>query len=83
MATLQEIKPGQRIRVTMQHPRVSGDLLNCVEGVVVRFGQTKTGAWYAHSRDGKLWLDRVEIEKADGELVVCNLDQYSTVEVLS
>ena len=83
MATLQEIKPGQRIRVTMQHPRVSGDLLNCVEGVVVRFGQTKTGSWYAHSRDGKLWLDRVEIKKADGELVVCNLDQYSTVEVLS
>ena len=83
MANLQEINPGQRVRITMQNPRVSGDLLNCIEGTVMRFGQTKTGSWYAHSKDGKLWLDRVEIKKADGELTVCNLDQYSKIEILS
>ena len=84
MATLQDINPGQRIRITMQHPcGVSGDLRNSVEGTVQRFGQSKTGSWYAHSKDGKLWLDRVELKKADGELAICNLDQYSTIEILN
>lgn len=83
MANLQEINPGQRVRITMQHPKQSGDLLNSVEGTVLRFGQTKTGSWYAHSKDGKLWLDRVEIKKSDGELTVCNLDQYSKIEILN
>jgi hypothetical protein len=53
-----------------------------VEGTVVRCGQSKTGSWFAHSKDHKLWLDRVELRKDDGELVVVNLDQYSRVEVL-
>jgi hypothetical protein len=53
-----------------------------IEGEVVRMGQQKTGSWYAHSRDKKLWLDRLEIRKGDGELVVVNLDDRSHVEVL-
>jgi hypothetical protein len=83
MATIQDILPGQHIKITHQHPRGTGDLLNVVEGTVIRFGQSKTGSWYAHSKDGKLWLDRVELKKSDGELVVCNLDQYTTIDVVS
>jgi hypothetical protein len=82
MTTLRDINPGQRIRIIEQHPRFTGDLKACVEGVVLRFGQAKTGSWYAHSRDGKLWLDRVELKKDDGELAVVNLDQYSAIEIL-
>ena len=84
MTILRELSPGQRIRIIKQHPRgISGGLMSEVIGVVQRFGQAKTGSWYAHSRDGKLWLDRVELRKDDGELVICNLDQYCTVEVVS
>lgn len=82
MATIQDILPGQRVKITHQHPRLTGDLLNTVEGTVIRFGQSKTGSWYAHAKDGKLWLDRVELKKLDGELVVCNLDQYTTIDVV-
>lgn len=74
--------PGQRVRVTQQVPRLSGSQSISVEGTVVRFGQQKTGSWFAHSKDHRLWLDRLELRKDDGELVVCNLDRYSHVEVL-
>ena len=75
-------QPGQRIRITQQVPRLSGTLTTRIEGEVVSFGQSKTGSWFAHSKDKKLWLDRVELRKHDGELVVVNLDQYSRVEAL-
>ena len=54
-----------------------------VEGTVVTFQQQKTGSWYAHSRDHKLWMDRLELRKDDGEIVLLNLDHYSHVDVLS
>lgn len=75
--------PGARVRVTQQIP--FGKAANTVsfEGVVLRSGQQKTGSWFAHSRDDKLWLDRLELRKDDGEIVVCNLDQYSRVELLN
>jgi hypothetical protein len=74
--------PGQRIRITQQLPRGSGVSTIAIEGTLVRFYQGKTGSWYAHSKDHKLWLDRLELRRDDGEQVICNLDQYSRVEVL-
>ena len=80
---LVRLKAGMRIRVTQQIPRLSGAMVSQpADGVVVRFGQQKTGSWFAHSEDDKLWLDRVEIRKDDGELVVMNLDQFSRVELI-
>jgi hypothetical protein len=75
--------PGQRVRITQQVPRLSGAMSITVEGTVVKIGQGKTGSWFAHSKDHKLWLDRLEIRKDDGEQVVCNLDQYTHVDVLT
>ncbi len=54
-----------------------------VEGEILRVGQQKTGSWYAHSKDKKLWIDRVELKKDDGEIAYVNLDQHSHVEILS
>lgn len=77
-----DIRPGRRIRVTRQIPRGSGALVSRVEGEVLRVGQQKTGSWFAHSQDKKLWLDRVELRRDDGEIVVCNLDQMSLIEAI-
>lgn len=74
---------GSRVRVVQQIPKQTGSRATSVEGVVLRMGQQKTGSWFAHGRDKKLWLDRLELKKDDGELVVLNLDQYSRVEVIS
>lgn len=75
-------QPGQRVRITQQIPRQARIGTASVEGVVEAFEQQKTGSWYAHSEDKKLWLDRLRIRKDDGEIVYCNLDQFSRVEVL-
>lgn len=79
-ATATDIQIGDRVRVTQQIARVRGVWTNTVEGVVVNMGQAKTGSWFAHAKDDRLWLDRLELKRDDGELVVLNLDQYSRIE---
>ncbi len=77
-----EFKAGQRVAVTQQIPRKQGVWTGRVEGVVVRTEQKKTGSWYAHAKDDKLWLDRLVIRKDDGEVVVANLDAYTHIETI-
>jgi hypothetical protein len=74
------IKPGMRVRITQQMPLAQSTWTQATEGEVIRVRQAKTGSWFAHAKDDKLWLDRVELRKDDGELVVLNLDQYSVIE---
>jgi len=76
------VRPGMRVRITQAVPRQSGTMVTVVEGEVVQAGRQKTGSWFAHTKDHKLWVDRVELRKADGELVYCNIDQYTTVEMV-
>lgn len=82
MATQQVYQPGTRVRVTQQVPRpvTNTSLATEVTGTVVRYEQSKTGSWYAHAKDDKLWLDRLILKKDDGEIVYMNLDHYSLVE---
>jgi len=75
-----KLKTGDRIFVIQQIPRTDSTTTSRVEGTFVRFEQKKTGSWYAHGKDDKLWLDRLVLQKDDGEIVVCNLDQYSHLE---
>lgn len=71
---------GDRVRVVQQIPRRTGTMTTAIEGVVLRAGQQKTGSWFAHAKDKKLWLDRLELRLDDGEIAVINLDQFSRVE---
>ncbi len=74
--------PGSRVRVVKQLPKGSGVLVSETVGEVLRYGQEKTGSWFAHSADKKLWLDRLELRKDDGEIVVLNLDQFTKIELV-
>lgn len=78
--------PGQRLRITQQVPKLgnAGETISTtIEGTLVASAQSKTGSWYAHSKDHKLWLDRLQLKKDDGELVHVNLDQFTSIEVLN
>ncbi len=75
-------RAGQRVKVTQQVPQRDEVWTTAVEGRVLLSEQRKTGSWYAHAKDDKLWLDRLTLAKDDGEIVVINLDQYTHVEVL-
>jgi hypothetical protein len=84
MPLLQQLfSPGTRVRVTQQLPQTHAVWSSSVEGCVVRYRQVETGSWYAHAKNDRLWLDRLELELDDGELVVLNLDHYSFVEDLT
>lgn len=81
--TTDQFKPGQKVMVTQQIPQRDEVWTNKVGGEVVRYEQRKTGSWYAHSKDDKLWLDRLVVRKDDGEIVVFNLDPYTHVELVT
>jgi len=78
----QALAIGQRIEVTQQVPRQNQTYTTQTQGVVTKVEQKKTGSWYAHAKDQKLWLDRVYVRKGDGEIVVFNLDPLTHIEVL-
>jgi hypothetical protein len=77
---LDQFAPGQRVTVVQQLPQRQRVWSTGVTGTVVSYQQAKTGAWFAHTRDGRLWLDRLVLRKDDGELVVCSLDEYTHAE---
>jgi hypothetical protein len=82
MSETTSLKIGDRVRITQQVAARHYTLTSPVEGVVVRFEQKKTGSWYAHARDNRLWLDRVVLRRPDGEIMTLNLDGFSHVELL-
>jgi hypothetical protein len=78
-----QLRPGAKVKVTQQIAARDYALTSDVVGTVLSFEQKQTGSWYAHSKNDKLWLDRLLVRKDDGELTTLNLDDYSHVQVLS
>ena len=76
-----QLLPGARVKVTQQIAARHYALSAIVRGTVVEFGQKETGSWFAHSRDDRLWLDRLVLRKDDGEISTLTLDEYSQIEV--
>jgi hypothetical protein len=82
-ALREQIRPGAKVKVTQQIAARDYTWTSDVVGTVMEFEQKQTGSWYAHSKNDKLWLDRLLVKKDDGELTTLNLDDYSHVEVLT
>ena len=78
-----KLVPGAKVKVTQQIAARHYSLPTVVEGTIVSFAQKETGSWFAHSRDDRLWLDRLVIRKADGELTTLILDEYSHIVIVS
>lgn len=78
-----DLPPGTKVKVTQQIAARDYTWTSEIVGTVLGYEQKQTGSWYAHSKNDKLWLDRLMLRKDDGELITLNLDDYSHVEVLS
>jgi hypothetical protein len=75
--------PGSRVRITQQIARTNRKPWTItIDGVVESYEVSKTGSWFAHAKDDRLWLERLTLRRDDGEEVVCNLDRYSHIELL-
>lgn len=81
--TTQQLKPGQRIRVTQEIDRREGNWVHEVAGTVLAAQPEKTGSWHARGKDAKLWLQRIRLQKEDGEITTIVVDQHTRVEVLA
>ena len=79
----QQLVPGARVTVLQQfaHRDPAKAWTNRVTGTVLEYMQKPTGSWFAHSKNDKLWLDRLKLRRDDGELMTLNLDDYSHIEV--
>ena|SRR5688500_20024796 len=77
----QQLVPGARVKITQQIPARHYAWSADVRGTVVQFQQKQTGSWFAHSKNDKLWLDRLVLRKDDGEMTTLNLDDYSRIEL--
>ena len=82
-AIRKNLRPGVRVKVTQQIPARHYALTSDVTGTVVEYEQKQTGSWFAHSKNDKLWLDRLLVRMADGELTTLNLDAFSHIEILT
>ena len=80
--TTDDFQPGQRVKVVQQIPQRDEVWATEVVGTVEKYEQRQSGSWFAHAKGHRIWLDRLVLRKDDGEIVVCNLDNYTHVEVL-
>ena len=74
---------GTKVKVTQQIAARDYAMASDIRGTIVEYEQKTTGSWFAHSKNDKLWLDRLTLRKEDGELITLNLDDNTRVEIES
>ena len=77
-----DVRPGTRIKVTQRIDRRQGSWSSETIGTVLSVQAKPTGAWYAHGRNDKYWLVRIELQKDDGERSLLILDRHTELIVL-
>ncbi len=78
-----QLQPGALVEVTQQIVTRDKTWPNRTRGVILRYEQKQTGSWFAHSKDDKLWLDRLVLRLQDGEITSLSLDRYSQLNVVT
>ncbi len=77
-----DVRPGMRVCIAQTIERREGPWETRVEGVILSVQPKPTGSWFAHGKDDKLWLVRVDLLKDDGERSLLSLDRNTRIEVL-
>jgi len=79
--TRNRLKAGTRVRVQQQIAARDYSWTADIRGTIVQYEQKPTGSWFAHSKNDKLWLDRLVLKKDDGEITTLNLDEFSRIDI--
>ena len=79
--TRNRLKAGTRVRVQQQIAARDYSWTADIRGIIVQYEQKPTGSWFAHSKNDKLWLDRLTLKKDDGEITTLNLDEFSRIDI--
>ncbi len=76
------LPPGTPVSVRQKSRRREGALVSEVVGVVEEWEDRPTGSWFAHGKNGKLWLKRLKLRKVDGELSLITIDDATELAKL-
>ncbi|MEE9296948.1 MAG: hypothetical protein V3W34_18545 [Phycisphaerae bacterium] len=77
-----DVRPGMKIRVTQRIERRRGPWDTQTVGTILSAEPKATGSWFAHGKNGKYWLVRLELQKDDGEITTLTLDRNTRIMVL-
>jgi hypothetical protein len=77
-----QLVPGAQVKVTQQIAARDYTWTQEIRGTIESFAHKQTGSWFAHSKNDKLWLDRLVLKKVDGEITTLNLDDYTHIEIV-
>jgi hypothetical protein len=77
-----QLKPSRTVRVVQAVTMREGSWKTRIEGRVLSCMSEPTGSWYAHGKGDRLWLQRLRIQKVDGEIVDLILAENSIVTIL-
>ncbi len=71
--------PGTPVRIKQVLERRGDSYETEVIGVVEAWEDQPTGSWYAHGKNGRLWLKRLRLRKADGEVTSLVIDDRTFI----
>ncbi len=77
-----QFPPGTPVCVRQIVEQRVQDIETEVVGVVEAWVDEPTGSWHAHGKQHKLWLKRLKLRKADGELVLLVVDDGTSIAKL-
>ena len=83
MDTLDSLQVGVRVRVHQRIRRADLWVDFVVEGELVALERRPTGSWFAHGKNGRLWLNRIVLKKPDGEQSELVIDEQTQIERLT
>ena len=74
---------GTPVLVVQRIPQTDPSWEARTAGVIELWEEEHTGAWDAHGRNGKLWISRLRLRKADGELTTLTIDEQTQIYPLA
>ena len=74
-----QLSRGTLVRVIQQIHQSDPSYSAEIVGVIEDWYEDPTGAWFAHGRKGKLWLQRLRLRKVDGEISVLTVNDQTRI----
>ena len=74
--------PGTPVRVTETTLLRDKSIETQIVGVVQAWENMPTGSWFARGKDDRLWLKRLRLRKADGEITLLVVDDGTSIAKL-
>ena len=80
---VEQLKPGQQVRISQEIDRREGAWTSQIVGTVVSVAPEQTGSWHAHGKGQKLWLHRVRLQREGGEQTTVVIDRHTLIEEIA